>query len=1026
MAVVEREQHDRPRRDGFPTASDTSQLSEVARELLDFDIPIAPPPEIPYADEPSDSADAEEALEFAAGEVPPESVDAEEQPESGVPAPLRPPANPGVAADARAAVKGPSFREQSAIAEPAPRLDPAAAPPQSTAATSDVSGTGEDGSTSFSAVSDEPGPASPSGTAGALLEDPYVDDAVDDDALIHTGSEPGVRFAAGETHPQWAHEAADGAEMDAVEYEVHEYRDEVDDAASEEEDSEDAVDDWADGDALNFEFDEHGAESADDEDWGPGGSDASSDFIGGSGFTAEDYYRGGEYEPGEPDQYEVDDYEEDYEEESVPGEDGGPIEEPRRRFPFYRHSSDDHHRRRNRRRRQRDDENNYNYSSGYASAAAGGFIGLVLFVMMFLVLSIVAGTAVIEKQIQSQPGNPTSNPNTKPVHQPSPNKRVPIPWPPWLIPPPIIPIPPPVGVPIVPPLPVPVPLPPPIVVLPPVGAPPVGVPPIAVPPTGPTRPPSGRPPNKPGKKGPGRQNPRPRPRRQPVPGGNSAGTLPECKNVTIGPGLDMQDLAVDVGEPEMVLVGFLEGLIHEPIEQALPGLNAAVVGIPGVCLPDNGSGPGGLTSFTVPSHSGGSSSHGVQTATLLSAPGTSVKVPSTTNSVPVTPGLTYGQTVFGARLVADTGLNPQLVIAWMELEQSGGTTPGSAAMYYQNQNNGKGYNDWLNVGVDDTGPIALAKGGVWADPVTAADHTAWFLKGTWGGADSTILQIYPAIKLGPEATIAKITASKWASSHYGGYFNFLLKWQKIVASGVTLPGYQPGMAVGPGIYLTAATGSSVSLQQIEDGLSSVTQQQLSHLSTQDLENGLSSLQTALGVGSSAITTTAFDVPLTGVGSKQACPQPVQAAPNAAARGALTFALGACGLPYQWGAAGPLKYDCSGLVMRAYDSVHIYALDSHFTGSQMDAGPPAPRVGAQLQLVPGDLVFFAPAVGKTATHVGMVISVHGSTGEMVDAPTTGEVVSDSQIPTAIGGSWGGDVVIGATEPWKDAPQAVTIA
>jgi peptidoglycan DL-endopeptidase RipA len=87
-----------------------------------------------------------------------------------------------------------------------------------------------------------------------------------------------------------------------------------------------------------------------------------------------------------------------------------------------------------------------------------------------------------------------------------------------------------------------------------------------------------------------------------------------------------------------------------------------------------------------------------------------------------------------------------------------------------------------------------------------------------------------------------------------------------------------------------------------------------------------------------------------------------------------------GKPYQWGAAGPSSYDCSGLVMWAYDQVGVHLL--HFTGDQWNEGAHVSRS----ELRPGDLVFFATNVADPSTihHVGMYVGGD----EMVDAPYTG--------------------------------------
>ncbi|MEW9533315.1 NlpC/P60 family protein [Microbispora sp. NPDC049125] len=87
-------------------------------------------------------------------------------------------------------------------------------------------------------------------------------------------------------------------------------------------------------------------------------------------------------------------------------------------------------------------------------------------------------------------------------------------------------------------------------------------------------------------------------------------------------------------------------------------------------------------------------------------------------------------------------------------------------------------------------------------------------------------------------------------------------------------------------------------------------------------------------------------------------------------------------PYVWGAAGPGSFDCSGLVMAAYQQVGISL--PHYTGDQWTAGTHIPRD----QLRPGDLVFFY----SNLHHVGIYIGG----GYMVHAPQTGDVVRVAKI------------------------------
>ncbi|WP_235558389.1 NlpC/P60 family protein [Sphaerimonospora mesophila] len=98
----------------------------------------------------------------------------------------------------------------------------------------------------------------------------------------------------------------------------------------------------------------------------------------------------------------------------------------------------------------------------------------------------------------------------------------------------------------------------------------------------------------------------------------------------------------------------------------------------------------------------------------------------------------------------------------------------------------------------------------------------------------------------------------------------------------------------------------------------------------------------------------------------------------AARWALTQQL----KPYVWGAEGPSSYDCSGLVMAAYQRVGISL--PHYTGDQWTAGAHINREDMR----PGDLVFFY----NDLHHVGIYIGG----GYMVHAPRTGDVVRVAKI------------------------------
>jgi peptidoglycan DL-endopeptidase CwlO len=93
--------------------------------------------------------------------------------------------------------------------------------------------------------------------------------------------------------------------------------------------------------------------------------------------------------------------------------------------------------------------------------------------------------------------------------------------------------------------------------------------------------------------------------------------------------------------------------------------------------------------------------------------------------------------------------------------------------------------------------------------------------------------------------------------------------------------------------------------------------------------------------------------------------------------AVSFAYGALGKPYIWGATGPHGYDCSGLTQAAWRAAGVSLPRTTYT--QINAGHRVPRT----QLAPGDLVFFYSGI----SHVGLYIG----NGRMIHAPHPGAPV-----------------------------------
>jgi hypothetical protein len=109
-------------------------------------------------------------------------------------------------------------------------------------------------------------------------------------------------------------------------------------------------------------------------------------------------------------------------------------------------------------------------------------------------------------------------------------------------------------------------------------------------------------------------------------------------------------------------------------------------------------------------------------------------------------------------------------------------------------------------------------------------------------------------------------------------------------------------------------------------------------------------------------------------------------PNTLGGQAVALAYQFLGVPYVWGGATPMGFDCSGLTMYVYGQLGIKL--GHFTGFQYYEGLRVPRD----QLQPGDLVFFHANSAGVPQHEGMYIG----NGSFIHAPHTGDVVKVSSL------------------------------
>lgn len=102
------------------------------------------------------------------------------------------------------------------------------------------------------------------------------------------------------------------------------------------------------------------------------------------------------------------------------------------------------------------------------------------------------------------------------------------------------------------------------------------------------------------------------------------------------------------------------------------------------------------------------------------------------------------------------------------------------------------------------------------------------------------------------------------------------------------------------------------------------------------------------------------------------PEAAIAAPGAPAMTAVQAALTRVGSPYSWGGSGPNAFDCSGLVMWAFQQAGVNL--PHSSQALASGGTPVSRE----QMQPGDLVTYYGDASHVAIYIGDGMMVHAST------------------------------------------------
>ena len=112
-------------------------------------------------------------------------------------------------------------------------------------------------------------------------------------------------------------------------------------------------------------------------------------------------------------------------------------------------------------------------------------------------------------------------------------------------------------------------------------------------------------------------------------------------------------------------------------------------------------------------------------------------------------------------------------------------------------------------------------------------------------------------------------------------------------------------------------------------------------------------------------------------------------PNAAAVAtAMAFARAQVGEPYQFGAAGPNAWDCSGLTMMAYSAAGL-AIGGHGSSAQYTRAASRGLLVPYSQVQPGDLIFYSS--GGSASGSKYHVALYIGDGLMIEAPYPGKPV-----------------------------------
>jgi peptidoglycan endopeptidase LytE len=257
--------------------------------------------------------------------------------------------------------------------------------------------------------------------------------------------------------------------------------------------------------------------------------------------------------------------------------------------------------------------------------------------------------------------------------------------------------------------------------------------------------------------------------------------------------------------------------------------------------------------------------------------------------------------------------------------------------------------------------------------VTGVAVVATSLSGAGPAAAATALAsnsytVRPGDTLASIAARLGVTYQALAATNHIANPNLIYPGQVLIVSGSS-PGHTPSSPTATSATYTVRSGDTLASIAARFG---TTYQALAAINGISNPNIIYAGQVLRLSGSAPA-----DPPRAPTTTTRSAPAPV----SSKAEIAVNTALAQVGKPYQWAGAGPSAFDCSGLVMYAWEAAGVQL--AHYTVSQYQE---TARI-SEGQLEPGDLVFYDTGSGAQPGHVSLYLG----NGRIVTADSPGTVI-----------------------------------